>query len=81
MVAPKMPLTATAVKTARPAEKTKRMYDERGLYLEVSPASGKWWRFKFRFAGKEKRLSLGVFPEISLKDARERRDEASLGKC
>ncbi|TVS19584.1 MAG: DUF4102 domain-containing protein, partial [Gammaproteobacteria bacterium] len=37
---------------------------------------GKWWRLKYRFGGKEKRLSLGVYPEISLKDARERRDEA-----
>ena len=53
-----------------------RLYDERGLYLEISPSGGKWWRLKYRFVGKEKRLSLGVFPDVSLKDARERRDAA-----
>ena len=47
-----------------------------GLYLEVSPAGGKWWRLKFRFDGKEKRLSLGVYPDVTLKDARDRREEA-----
>ncbi|MBI3561442.1 MAG: DUF4102 domain-containing protein [Gammaproteobacteria bacterium] len=41
-----------------------------------SPSGGKWWRFKYRFGGKEKRLSLGVYPEVSLKDARTRRDGA-----
>jgi integrase len=44
--------------------------------LEISPRGGKWWRLKYRFAGKEKRLSLGVYPDVSLKMARERRDEA-----
>jgi integrase len=52
------------------------MGDSRGLYLEVAPAGGKWWRFKYRFSGKEKRLSLGVYPDVTLKNARERRDEA-----
>jgi integrase len=52
-----------------------RLFDERGLYLEVSPAGGKWWRLKYRFAGKEKRLSLGVYPDVSLKDARDSREE------
>ncbi len=46
------------------------------MYLEVSPKGGTWWRLKYRFGGKEKRISLGVYPEISLKDARERRTEA-----
>ena len=46
------------------------------MYLEVAPSGGKWWRLKYRFGGKEKRLSLGVYPDISLKDARERRDAA-----
>ncbi|MCZ6873077.1 MAG: integrase arm-type DNA-binding domain-containing protein [bacterium] len=71
-----MTLSATAVKNVAPGDKTKRLYDERGLYLEVSPAGGKWWRFKYRIDGKEKRLSLGVYPDINLKDARDRRDEA-----
>ncbi len=52
------------------------MFDGGGLYLEVAPSGGKWWRFKYRFGGKEKRLSLGVYPDVSLKDARERRDDA-----
>lgn len=52
------------------------MFDSRGLYLEVAPAGGKWWRFKYRFDRKEKRLALGVYPEVSLKEARRRRDEA-----
>ena len=71
-----MPLTNTAIQNAKPAEKTRRLHDERGLYLEVSPSGGKWWRLKYRFNRKEKRLSLGVYPDVSLKDARERRDDA-----
>lgn len=71
-----MPLTDTAIRHARPSEKPVKLFDERGLYLEVSPAGGKWWRLKYRFAGKEKRLSLGVYPDVSLKDARDRRDDA-----
>ena len=71
-----VPLTDTKVKNAKPGQKTVRIFDERGLYLEVSPAGGKWRRFKYRFNGKEKRLSLGVYPDVKLKAARERRDEA-----
>lgn len=71
-----MPLTDTAIRSAKPGEKAVKLFDERGLYLEVSPTGGKWWRLKYRFDGKEKRLSLGVYPDVSLKDARERRDEA-----
>lgn len=52
-----------------------KMGDSRGLYLEVSPNGGKWWRLKYRFDGKEKRLSLGVYPDISLKEARNRRED------
>jgi hypothetical protein len=65
-----MALNDVKVRTAKPAMKTVRMFDERGLYLEVSPAGGKWWRLKYRFAGKEKRLSLGTYPDVGLKDAR-----------
>ena len=71
-----MPLTDTAVKNTKPSGKTARMFDSGGLYLEISPVGGKWWRLKYRIDGKEKRLSLGVYPDISLKDARQRRDEA-----
>jgi integrase len=69
-------LTDTAIRKARPSTKPVKLFDERGLYLEVSPAGGKWWRLKYRFEGKENRLSLGIYPDVSLKDARERRDEA-----
>ncbi len=72
-----MPLTDIVVRNVKPDNsKTLRLKDDRGLYLEVSPAGGKWWRLRYWMAGKENRLSLGVYPEVSLKDARERRDEA-----
>jgi integrase len=71
-----MALTDKAIRLANHGEKTLRLFDGGGLYLELAPNGGKWWRLKYRFAGKEKRLSLGVYPHVSLKDARERRDEA-----
>ena len=72
-----MPLTDLQIKNLRPEPgKPVRLYDQRGLYLEVSPTGRTYWRWKYRYAGKEKRLALGVYPEISLKDARLRRDEA-----
>lgn len=71
-----MPLTDTAVRNAKPADKVQRLFDGGGLYLEVAPSGGKWWRLKYRVAGKEKRISLGTYPDVSLKDARERRDVA-----
>jgi len=71
-----MPLTDTAIRKAKPEAKPRKMFDERGLFLLVSPKGGKWWRFKYRFDGKEKQLSLGVYPDVSLKDARDRRDDA-----
>ena len=62
---------------ACPPEKARaRLTDEHGLYLEVTAAGSKYWRMKYRFAGKEKVLALGVFPEVTLAEARERRDEA-----
>ena len=69
-----MPLTDTKVRTAKPKDKSYKLFDGRGLYLEVS--GGKWWRYKYRFGGKEKRISLGIYPEVSLKDARQRCEEA-----
>lgn len=65
-------LTNAEIRNAKPGKKTKRLFDGGGLYLEVSPRGGKWWRFKYRFNQKEKRISLGVYPEVSLKEARER---------
>jgi integrase len=71
-----MPLTDTAIRRAKPQAKAVKLFDGGGLYLEVNPAGGKWWRWKYRFGGKEKRLSLGVYPDVSLKAAREKRDTA-----
>ena len=71
-----MPLTNTAIRNAKPKVKRYRLFDSQGLYIEVAPSGGKWWRLKYRILGKEKRLSLGVYPEVSLKDARVNRDRA-----
>lgn len=61
-----MPLTDIVVRNAKPSKKTIRFYDSGGLYLEVSPSGGKWWRIKYRFNGKENRLSLGTYPDVPL---------------
>lgn len=71
-----MALTNTAIRAAQPAEKPRKLFDGEGMYLEISPAGGKWWRFKYRWAGREKRLSLGTYPQVSLLDARKLRDDA-----
>lgn len=71
-----MPLSDTTCRNAKPQEKPYKLFDEKGLYLEVMPAGSRGWRQKYRFAGKEKRLSHGAYPEVPLKLARERRDEA-----
>lgn len=71
-----MPLTDSAIRNTKSTNKTQRLFDGGGLYLEFSPTGGKWWRLKYRFEGKEKRISLGVYPDVGLKDARERRDAA-----
>ena len=71
-----MALRDTKVKNAKASHKTTRLYDGNGLYLEVFPKGGKWWRYKYRFNSKEKRLSLGVYPDIKLKKARDKRDDA-----
>jgi integrase len=69
-------LTDTACKNAKPRDKAYKLSDEKGLYLEIMPTGSKYFRLKYRFESKEKRLALGVYPETSLKDAREKRDEA-----
>lgn len=71
-----MALTDAAIKNAKPGAKPVRLYDSGGLYLELAPSGGRWWRLKYRFTGKEKRLSLGIYPATSLKAARDRRDDA-----
>lgn len=71
-----MPLTDAAAKNAKPGPKPRKLSDSGGLYLLVTPAGGKWWRFKYRMSGKEKLLSLGVYPDVSLRQAREARDIA-----
>jgi len=69
-------LSDIQIKKAKPAEKSIRLHDEKGLYIEIAPNGGKWWRFKYRIDGKEKRLSLGTYPSVGLKEAGTRRDEA-----
>ena len=71
-----MPLTDLAIRRAKPGNKSRKIFDGRGLYLEVTPRGGKYWRLKYRFGGKEKRLSLGVYPDVSLKEARRRCEDA-----
>ena len=71
-----MPLSDTSIRANKPRERPYKLFDERGLYLLVQPSGGKWWRLKYRFAGKEKGLSLGTYPDVSLKVARQRRDKA-----
>ena len=71
-----MSLTDVAVRQAKPAAKAAKLYDDRGLFLLVTPDGAKWWRFRYWLAGKEKLLSLGVYPEVSLKQARSARDSA-----
>ncbi|HEX6999658.1 MAG TPA: integrase arm-type DNA-binding domain-containing protein [Gammaproteobacteria bacterium] len=69
-------LTDKAVKALKPREIPYKKADEKGLYIIVRPDGAKWWRFKYYFAGKERLLSLGVYPDVSLARAREKRDEA-----
>jgi integrase len=71
-----MALSDVNIRKAKPADKTQRLFDGGGMYLELSPAGGKWWRLKYRFGGKEKRLSLGTYPDTGLSDARGKRDAA-----
>jgi hypothetical protein len=69
-------LTETAIRKAKAPAKPTKLSDGRGLYLLCAPSGGKWWRFKYRFDGKEKLLSFGTYPEVSLAKAREDREEA-----
>ena len=71
-----MALTDLAAKKAKPRDKDYKLSVERGLYLHVKTSGAKYWRMKYRFAGKEKTLSFGVYPEVTLAEAMERLDVA-----
>ena len=71
-----MALSNTAIINAKAADKSYKMYDTDGLFLQVTPQGGKWWRLKYRFDGKEKLLSLGTYPDISLSQARQKREDS-----
>jgi hypothetical protein len=71
-----MPITDVVAKNAKPKEKTYKIPDENWMFLSVRPSGSKYWQMNYRFAGKEKTLSFGVYPEVSLKEARDKRDTA-----
>ena len=71
-----MALSNTAIINAKAADKSYKMYDTDGLFLQVTPQGGKWWRLKYHFDGKEKLLSLGTYPDISLSQARQKREDS-----
>ncbi len=71
-----IPLTDMKVQKVKPKDKPFSLFDGGGLYLLITPSGGKLWRFKYRFNNKEKKLAFGSYPEISLLDARRRRDDA-----
>ena len=71
-------LTESAINDAKPGAKQFKLSDGAGLYLLVHSNGSKYWRFDFRFEGKQKSSSLGVWPEVSLTEARFRRNEAKL---
>lgn len=71
-----MKLTARQISTAKPTEKPYKLSDGGGLYLLVNPNGSRYWRMKYRYAGKEKLLSIGVYPDVTLAEARDKRTEA-----
>jgi integrase len=71
-----MPLSDIAIRSAKPSAKPQKLSDEKGLFLLLTPSGGKLWRLKYRYDGKEKKLSFGSYPEVSLREARRRRDDA-----
>ena len=71
-----MPLSDTVIRTAKPTAKPQKLTDGGGLYLLLNPNGSRWWRWDYRHSAKRKTLSMGIYPDIGLKDARERRDAA-----
>ena len=77
-----MALTDTALRAVKPGDKAQKLFDGKGLFMLVSPNGTKAWRFKYQFHGREKLISLGLYPTVSLKDAREYGASAlTLMKC
>ena len=80
-----MALTDPKIRQAKSKDKAYKIADKNGLYLEVRPNGARYWRHKYRFDGKEKRISHGVYPEVSLADARaatiEAESSASHARC
>lgn len=74
-----MPLTESKIRAAKATDKAQKLFDERGLFLLVTPTGSKYWRFKYRFDGKEKLLAFGTYPDVNLSMARDKREEAR--KC
>ena len=73
---PQMALSDTAIKAAKPAATQYKLFDGGGLFLIVKPSGGKLWRLKYRHLGKEQQLTVGVYPDVGLKEARQRRERA-----
>jgi hypothetical protein len=71
-----MKLTDKTCKNSKPKDKTYKVSDGHGLYLQIEPTGAKYWRYKYRFLGKQKTLAVGVYPEITLAEARSQREEA-----
>ena len=74
-----MPMTDTEARQAKAAEKPRKLADDGGLYLYVAPSGAKTWRYDFRFLGRRQTLTLGKYPEVTLKKARKRHQTALKG--
>jgi len=71
-----MPLKDLEIRALKPQERIYKRTDERGLYIEIGPNGSKLWRFKYSYLGKDKRIAFGSYPEVSLAEARRKRDDA-----
>ena len=71
-----MPLTENVIKNAKPKDRPYKLADALGMFLLVKPNGARLWRLKYHFAGKEKLLALGTYPDVGLKQARDYRDAA-----
>ena len=69
-------LSDAKIRSLKPKEKAYKVYDDRGLYMVVNPNGSRWWRFKYKYDGKERGISLGVYPDVTLQYAREQLQDA-----